>query len=150
ATDGTEAFNFRKYQFVMYRTKSTLKKAALIPAVDKGIFAHCTVKLCDYVPAPGKDSSSYKRAKMKVNAAGQKKYPVEEMEFIWDPIEGTMISATVSFTNRSLTKWAMFEFSEINSQFQSETPPTNAKSVFLESNGELKADYQGTNLMDYR
>lgn len=145
-TDGTEAFNFRKHQFVIYRTKSTLDKASLIPGVDKGIFDHCMVRSCKFIPAPGRDSTSFKQAFLTVDEAGQKKYKVQDLEMVWEPTQGEMISVTVTFTAKSRTVWAMYTFKEIG---PGELPASSAAGVFLQGDG-LADRYKGAELKDYR
>jgi hypothetical protein len=148
-TDATEAFNHRKFQFMVYRTASTLSKAGLVPGVDRGIFDHCLVRRCEFIPAPGQDSSSHKQAFLTVDAEGQKKYRVKDLEMVWDPVSGDMVSLIVNFTERSRTQWASYKFLEINDAYTRETPISSAASIFLSGEG-LADRFKGSELKDYR
>lgn len=145
-SDATEAFNYRKHQFMVYRTKSTLEKTSLIPGVDKGIFDHCLVRSCKFIPAPGRDSTSFKQAFLTVDEAGQKKYKVKDLEMVWEPTQNEIISVTVTFTEKSRTVWAMYTFKEIG---PGELPASSAAGVFLQGDG-LADRYKGAELKDYR
>jgi hypothetical protein len=145
-TDATEAFNYRKNQFMVYRTKSTLEKASVIPGVDQGIFEHCMVRSCKFIPAPGRDSTSFKQAFLTVDDAGQKKYKVKDLEMVWEPTQGEMISVTVNFTEKSRTVWAMYAFKSIG---PADINPGSAAAMFLQGDG-LADRYKGAELKDYR
>jgi hypothetical protein len=145
-TDATEAFNFRKFQFVVYRTKSTLDKAGIIPGLDAGIFDHCLVRTCEFIPAPGRDSTSFKKAFMSVDDAGQKKYQVSDLEMVWEPVNGDLIAVTVNFTERSRTVWASYSDLEFS---PAENTATSAAAIFLSGDG-LADQYKGVGLKDYR
>jgi hypothetical protein len=147
-SDDKEGFSFRKYQFLVYRTKPTLAKAALIPDVDKGIFATCFVKECGFIPVPNNDTLRYKRAYMTVNDDGQKRYKVRDMEFVWNPWNHAIVAITVNFTDKSMWKWAKFEFSSIIP----EAIPlsTDVKSMLLDESGELRPRFKGSEILDYR
>lgn len=149
-TDAKEAFNYRKYQYVVYRTKNTLDKAGLVPGMDAGLFAHATVRRCKFVPAPGQDSISYKLAFLTVDETGQKSYKITDMEMVWNPVSGAMVSLTVNFTARSRTQWAKYVFQNIGPANAESASPLHAAEVFLDANGSLKGKYEGADLKDYR
>lgn len=146
-SDGKEAFNWRKQQFVVYRTGSSLEKAGLLPGVEEGLLDHCLVKECDYVPIPGEDSSSHKRARLTVDAEGQKKYKVRDLEVITNPYDTSLVSIRVNFLAPSLYVSSEMEFVPAPAP---EQVPGSAREVFLEENGELREKFQGARLMDYR
>jgi hypothetical protein len=148
-SDGNEAFNYRKYQFLIYRTKSTLDKtAAIIPGMDKGIFAFCLVRECRFVPAPGEDTLRHKRAYMTVSEEGQKKYPVKDLEFVWNPLTMEPLIAGVTFTDKSLWKWGRWDFHSIAKVDQ--PIPGDVKGNLLDANGQVQVQFKGSEVLDYR
>jgi len=146
-SDGKEAFNVRKYQYVIYRTGSTLAKSHFIPLLDPGVFEHCTVRECRFVPVPGNDTLSHKFARMTVDEAGQKKYQVAEMAFLTNPFDTTLISIDVQFTGRSLYTEGRYEIKEVGT---GTSIPASAAAAILDESGALKAEYKGFSLKDYR
>lgn len=148
-SDGGEAFNYRKYQYLIYRTQSTLSKSAsIIPGMDKGIFAHCLVKECAFVDAPGKDTLHYKRAYMTVSEEGQKKYLIKDLEFIWNPLNQQPVTAGVTFTEKSIWKWARWDFHGIA---KLDLPmPGDVKGNLYDANGEVHPRFKGAEVLDYR
>lgn len=146
-SDASEAFNWRQNQFVVYRTRPSLEKAGLIPRFDAGIFEHCLVRECHFVPAPGDDSISFKRAFMTVDAEGQKKYQISELEFITNPHDTTLISIKVNFVAPSLYIRSAYE---LKSVLRVSRKNYGAADVFLDEEGELKKKFDGAGLMDYR
>lgn len=149
-SDAGETFHYRRHQFVIYRTKSALSKAAIIPGSDEGLFDHCLVRECRFVPHPDIDSTNYKRAFLTVNAEGQKKYKIKDMEVIWNPADSAIVRAVVNFTEASMTTWAAYKFHSIEPDYQADPKPTDAKAEFLEASGELKNKFTGVELKDYR
>lgn len=149
-TNGKEAFNVRKQQFVIYRTKSSLKKAAMIPLADAGLFQHCTVRECHFIPSEKYDTLSYKRAYLTVNAEGQKKYQIENLEFITNPLDTTLISVTVNFTARSQYKNASYTIRSYEQGGAGMEVPESPAALILRSDGSLNDDFKGYQLMDYR
>jgi hypothetical protein len=146
ASDATEAFSFRKNQFLVYRTKPSLAKASIIPDVDKGLLAACTVKECAFVPQ--NDTLRYKRAFMIVSDEGQKRYKVRDWVMVWNPLTGVLVSLEVNFTDKSMWKWAQFVFSAIGPEA---TPGgTEIKSILLDEAGELQPRFKGSDVLDYR
>jgi len=146
-SDASEAFNVRKFQYVVYRTRPTLSKAQVVPKLDPGVFDHCTVRECHFVPSPHHDTLSYKRAYMTVDEAGQKKYQVKNLEFITNPLDTTLVFLNIEFTDRSLYVKSRFEFMEME---QGVEVPGSAKAAILDGEGALKAEYKGFTLQDYR
>ena len=146
--DYKETFTYRKFQNVVYRTNASLEKAGLIPLATAELFDHCLVRECHFVPAPGEDSISYKRAFMTVNEAGQKKFQIKDMEFISNPHDWSLISVRVNFTDKSLFKWSFFEFEQGKGGGQA--APASAAEEFLGDGGELKEEFEGVSLKDYR
>jgi hypothetical protein len=148
-SDGSEAFNYRKYQFLIYRTNSTLSKvAAIIPGMDKGIFAHCLVQRCAFVSAPGQDTLRHKRAYVTVNEEGQKKYMIKDLEFVWNPWTHEPLIVGATFTDKSLWKWARWDFHGIG---RVESPiASDAKGNFLDGSGKVLEGFGGSEVVDYR
>lgn len=146
--DSKETFTYRKFQNVVYRTRASLEKSGLIPMAKAELFDHCLVRECHFVPAPGRDSISYKRAYMTVDEAGQKQFQIKNMEFITNPHNGGLISIRVNFTDRALFKWSFFEFGEGNRN--QKTAPGSAAEEFMGEGGELKENFKGVSLKDYR
>jgi hypothetical protein len=148
-SDGSEAYNYRKHQMIVYRTASTLSKSgSLIPLVDKGLFAYCLVKECAFVTAPGQDTLRHKRALITVNDEGQKKYQVKELEFVWNPITSQPIVAAVTFTEKSIWKWAKWDFYKISKM--EPALPGDVKTNLLDANGQLLGKFKGAEILDYR
>ncbi|MEM0997271.1 MAG: hypothetical protein AAGN35_09340 [Bacteroidota bacterium] len=148
-TDAKEAFYHSKFQFMVYRTAPTLAKAGLVPGMDQGIFDQCLVRRCNFVPAPGEDSTSYKEAFLTVNPAGQQKYKVKDLNLTWNPLNAQIVSLKVNFTDRSRTKEATYTFLEIDDAYTPETPLGDAAALFLEGDA-LARRFQGSELKDYR
>ncbi len=148
ASDAKEAISYRKYQMLVYRTKPNLPKAAIIPDVDKGIFATCLVTQCGYIPAPKNDTLRYKRAFMTLSDDGQKRYKVRDMEWVWNPWTKVPVSVTINFTEKSMWRWAQFAFHSI----APEPVPleTNIKNILQDEAGELKGAFKGSEVLDYR
>lgn len=148
-SDGSEAYNYRKHQFIIYRTASTLaKSAAIIPMADKGLFAYCLAKDCAFIQAPGKDTLRHKRANLVVNEEGQKKYQLKEIEFVWNPITGQPVTVGATFTDKSIWKWARWDFYSIA---KVEAPmPGDVKTNLFDANGALLSKFQGAEILDYR
>jgi hypothetical protein len=148
ASDATEAFSFRKNQFLVYRTKPSLPKAAIIPDVDKGVFAFCFVKECGFIPVPANDTLRHKRAYMTVNEDGQKKYKVKDLEFVWNPWNATIVTIGVTFTEKSMWKWARFDFHSVGPE--ANPVGTDVKTTLLDEAGELRPRFKGSDVLDYR
>lgn len=146
-SDATEAFNFRKQQYVVYRTAASLDKAGLIPLAKAELFDHCLVRECHFIPAPGEEGNSYKRAFMTVDAAGQKSYQIKNMEFVTNPLDSSLIRISVEFTDRAFYKWSKFEFRPLEEEAKA---GGNAKAEFLDGSGALLPLFQGISLKDYR
>ena len=146
--DASETFTFRKFQNVIYRTNASLDKAGLVPMASPELFDYCLVRECHFVPAPGQDSISYKRAYMTVDAAGQKKFQIKDIEFVFNPHDGTLISLKVNHTDRSLFKWSAYQFERIENLIKPLS--ASASEEFLGGGSELKADFEGVTLHDYR
>jgi|GEM_PF-3949675 len=146
-SDGKEAFNYRKQQYVIYRTVASLDKAGLIPLAKAGLFDHCLVRECHFIPTPSVEGNSYKRAFMTVDAAGQKTYQIKTMEFITNPLDGSLVSIQVEFTDRSFYQRSKFEFRPV---VEAEAAGGAAQNTFLDGNGNLLPAYQGVSLKDYR
>ena len=149
-TDAKECFNVRKQQYVIYRTKSSLKKASMIPLADPGLFQHCTVRECHFVPSELYDTLSYKRAYLTVDTEGQKKYQIENLEFITNPLDTTLISVAVNFTARSQYKNATYTILSYEQNGEGMETPKSPAALILQSDGSLHEDYKGFQLMDYR
>ena len=148
ASDATEGFSFHPMQFLVYRTKPTLAKAAVLPETDKGVFATCTVKECEFVPIQGNDTLRYKRAFMTLNDDGQKRYKLKDLEFLWNPRSGVLVSLIANFTEKSIWKWAKFEFQSIGTVIPAVA--TEIKSLLLDEAGELRSEFKGSDILDYR
>ncbi len=148
ASDATEAFSFRKNQFLVYRTKSTLAKAGIIPEVDKGLLNACLVKECGYLPVPGNDTLRHKRAYMTVSEEGQKKYKVRDLEMVWNPWNGMPVAIGVTFTEKSMWKWARFDFHGIGPDAVS--VGGDVKAILLDAAGEVRPQFKGGDVLDYR
>ena len=146
--DSKETFTYRKFQNVIYRTNASLEKGGLIPMASEKLFDHCLVRECHFVPAPGQDSISYKRAFMTVDAAGQKAFQVKDLEFITNPHDGKVISVKVNFTDRSLYKWSFFQFDRIEAN--AGAMEGSAAKEFLGEGNDLKEKFEGVTLQDYR
>lgn len=147
-SDASEAFHFKKDQFTVYRTKPNLNNAGFLPAVDAGIWKYGTVVQCDYVPAPGQDNNRHKHALVTINAEGQKKYKVTQIEYLWDPISETTLEVTVSYTPQSLTTWAKVKFGKHGGY--SGTMKGSVQDALTDEKGELKGIYGGSETVDYR
>lgn len=147
-TDKKEAFNHRKNQFVIYRTRGSIDKACVLPKADPELFKHCFVRECHFVPAPGHDSISYKRAFMTVNAEGQKKYQVKDLEIITNPHDTSLVSIKVNFTPRSPYVNATYDFHSVS--HSPHNPEHSPQGFFLGADGGLKEDFKGVELKDYR
>lgn len=148
-SDGTEGFHWRKHQRVVYRTGSSLSKSAQwIPGIDKGIFQTCVARVCEFREAPGKDTLRYKHAILSVGAEGQKKYQISEMELLWNPITYELVTIGVSFTEKSIYKWAQWDIHSYGPQ--EPALPVDAKAGFLDGSGKLLPDFNGVELQDVR
>ena len=148
ASDAQEAISHRKYQMLVYRTKPNLPKAAIIPDVDSGIFATCLVSQCGYIPAPKNDTLRYKRAFMTLSDGGQQRYKVRDMEWVWNPWTQVPVSVTINFTERSMWRWAQFDFHTIAPQ---PVPvETSIKNMLQDPSGQLKGPFIGMEILDYR
>lgn len=148
-SDATEGFHWRKHQRVVYRTGSSLSKSAQwIPGIDKGIFQACVARVCEFREAPGKDTLRYKHAILSVSAEGQKKYQISEMELLWNPITFELVTIGVSFTERSIYKWAQWDIHAYGPQ--EPALPVDAKAGFLDGGGKLLPEFNGVELQDVR
>lgn len=147
-SDATEAFSYRKAQYIIYRTQPTLSKASLIPDMDKGALAFAKVQRCDFIPAPGNDTLRHKLAFLTLSEDGQKRYKVKDMEIVWNPLNHLPVSITVNFTDKSNWKWARFDFEQIAADPGFAT--TSAKAMLLDEAGELRPRFKGSDLLDYR
>lgn len=148
-SDGTEGFHWRKHQRVVYHTGSSISKTAQwIPGIDKGIFPTCVARLCEFREAPGKDTLRYKHAILNVSTEGQKKYQIREMELLWNPITYELVTIGVSFTERSIYKWAQWDIHSFGPQ--DPALPVDAKAGFLDGGGKLLPDFNGVELQDVR
>jgi hypothetical protein len=145
-SDATEAISHRKNQFIIYRTKSTLAKAAVVPEMDKGIFGTCTVRECTFIPK--NDTLRHKRAFMTLNEEGQKRYKISDMELVWNPKSGAIVSLMVNFTEKSMWKWAKFEFQSIGPV--AVPVPMTVPTILLDEAGELRPAFRGSDVLDYR
>ncbi len=148
--DAKETFTYRKFQNVIYQTNPSLEKAGLIPLATTELFDHCLVRECHFVPAPGRDSISYKRAFMTVDEAGQKKFQIKDLEFISNPHDWSLVSIRVNFTEKSLFKWSFFEFDQGDMGIGPVPAPSTAAEEFLGEGGALKDEFEGVSLKDYR
>jgi hypothetical protein len=148
ASDATEAFSYRKHQFIIYRTKAGLAKAAVLPEIDKGLFAMASIKECAYIPILGNDTLRHKRALLTITEEGQKRYKVKDMELVWNPKTSMPVSISLNFTEKSLWKWTKFEFHSIA---QSQEPMAqDIKAIMFNETGELKPRFKGAEILDYR
>lgn len=147
-TDAEEAFNYRRHQFVVYRTRGSIDKASLLPLSDAGIFKHCQVRDCHFVPAPGHDSISYKRAYMTLDEEGQKRYQIKDLEFITNPHDTSLVSITANFTSKSPYVTASYYFRDIEPL--AHDPGLRPQAYFLDGDGALKEEFKGASLKDYR
>jgi hypothetical protein len=147
-SDAQEAFHYRKFQFTVYRTKPNREDAAFIPGVDKGLWAYATVTACEFIPIKGNDTLRHKQARVVINAEGQKKYAVSDIDLVWNPLNGQLVAIGLNFTEPSLYRWARFDFESF--AVPKEALPTDAKSVLLDGTGKLKETFGGAELLDYR
>lgn len=147
-TDKQEAFNHRKGQFVVYRTRSSIAKANILPLSNQKLFDHCFVRECHFVPVPDNDSISHKRAFMTLDADGQKKFQIKDLEIVTNPHDTTLISITANFTPKSLYTKATYTFHAITKS--AHNPQNTPKNHFLNAEGKLKEDFKGVELKDYR
>ena len=83
-----------------------------------------------------------------VNDEGQKKYQVKELEFVWNPITSQPIVAAVTFTEKSIWKWAKWDFYKIAKM--EPAIPGDVKTNLLDANGQLLAKFKGAEILDYR
>ncbi|MFN8396252.1 MAG: hypothetical protein U0176_16605 [Bacteroidia bacterium] len=148
-SDAAEGFHWRKHQRVVYRMGSSVSKSAQwIPGMDKGFFQTCVARLCEFREAPGKDTLRYKHAILNVSPEGQKKYQIREMELLWNPITYELVTIGVSFTERSIYKWAQWDIHSVGPQEPGY--PVDAKAGFLDGGGKLLPDFNGVELQDVR
>ena len=146
-SNAQEAFAYRTKQFMVYRTKGVLAQAELVPKMNPGIFEHCLVRECHFVPAPGQDSISHKRACMTLDAEGQKKYQIIDLEIVTNPHDTTLVSLQANFSPRSLYKYAKWEFRMVERMGVTPAPP---RTQFLDAEGQLQSKYKGVGLQDHR
>lgn len=145
-SDENEAFIYREGQYVIYRTKSQLKKEApVIPNVDLGIFAHCTALDCQYTA-----DRSNKSAYLVVDAAGQEKYQISSMTVETNPLDGSLVRIQVNYLAPNIYLEADYHFEKIHNEAQPAKKLGSVSSIFLQEDGSPQPKYEGIKMMDYR
>lgn len=153
-TDEEKAYNYRPHQFVVYCSNSSLGEEGIIKSLDAGIWDHCQVVSCEYTNEgayqEGEATITPKEAMLIVDEAGQKKYHISSMTVVTDPVKKQLQRISLEYVGKTLYSRASYLFTDIQTDYQPETPLGTLDELFLDNDGKLKDGFSGCKLIDVR